>query len=158
MCFQEYIVTKVEIAATKAKIEKRKIVMERAIIRQDVMVAPFDFINQIFQDNGWQSLFTSNKVYPRLVREFYMHMEIVQIEQSCPILKTKVRGFEIRIDLALISAMTHISLSLALGIHFLDSVDTPSWENLRMCFDPQGAQDWVKDMTYIPIGWLQSPH
>lgn len=40
---------KVKIAAAKAKTEKRKIVMERAVIRQDVMVAPFDLIiNQIF--------------------------------------------------------------------------------------------------------------
>jgi hypothetical protein len=27
-----------------------------------------------------------------------------------------------------------------------------------MCFDPQGAQDWVEDTKYISISWLQSPH
>jgi hypothetical protein len=97
--------TKEEIASAKAKIKKRTIVIERVVIRKDVMVAPFDFINQIFQKNGWQSMFTSNKVYPKLVREFYVNLQIVQIEQSCPVLKTKVRGHEIRIDRALISLL-----------------------------------------------------
>jgi hypothetical protein len=133
-------------------------VIERAVVRQDVMVPPFDFINQVFHENGWQSMFTCNKVYPRIVGEFYMNLQIDQISQSCPILKTKVRGQAIRVDPALISAGTHISISPALGIPYPDYVDLPSIEDLRLLFDPQGAQDWNENMKNISIGWLKSPH
>jgi hypothetical protein len=53
--------SKTEIAAARARIEKQ------AVVRQDFMVPPFDFMNKIFQENGWQSIFTCNKVYIRLV-------------------------------------------------------------------------------------------
>jgi hypothetical protein len=45
--------SKIEIAATRARIEKRAIVIEWVVVRQDVMLPPFDFIDQIFQENGW---------------------------------------------------------------------------------------------------------
>jgi len=44
--------SKIEIAATRARIEKRAIVIEWVVVRQDVMLPPFDFIDQIFQENG----------------------------------------------------------------------------------------------------------
>jgi hypothetical protein len=37
-------------------------------------------------------------------------------------------------------------------------VDPPSIKDLRLLFDPQGAQDWHEEMKNIPIGWMQSPH
>jgi hypothetical protein len=45
--------------------EKKGIVIERAIVQQDVMVAPIDFIHQIFRDNEWMNLFTSTQTYPK---------------------------------------------------------------------------------------------
>jgi hypothetical protein len=84
--------------------EKRGIVIERAIVRQDVMVAPIDFIHQIFRDNEWMSLLTSTKSYPKIVCEFYLHLETVDILQQWPMLKTTVQGVEIRIDPDLISS------------------------------------------------------
>jgi hypothetical protein len=83
---------KAKIATTRGKIEKRKIVMVRAVVRQDVMVAPFTFINQIFQENGWMSMFTSNKVLPRLVREFCKNLVIEFRQQHYLVLTTTVRG------------------------------------------------------------------
>jgi len=70
--------------ASRAKEENRTVIMERNIIRQDVMVAPFSFIDQKFQENRWQSLYScSNPVYPRLVKDFYgLH---VQDSEECPI-------------------------------------------------------------------------
>jgi hypothetical protein len=59
--------SKTKIAAAMARIERRTIVMSGAIVRQDVMVPPFNFINLIFQENGWQSMFTCNKIYTRIV-------------------------------------------------------------------------------------------
>jgi len=43
--------SRTELAAAKEMMDKRGIVIERAVIRQDVMMAPFSFIHQIFRDN-----------------------------------------------------------------------------------------------------------
>jgi hypothetical protein len=128
--------SKSEIAATRARIEQRTIIIERAIVRQDVMVSPFDFIDHIFQKNQWQSMYTCNTVYPRLVREFYGNLRIDQISQMRPFLKTKVHGHSITVDANLISKVTHILLIAAPGVPYLDSVDPPSIEDLRLLFDP----------------------
>lgn len=65
-----------EIAAAMARFENRTVIKEQAVNRYDVMVASFSFIHDIFRANGWQFMFSSNKVFPRLVREFYANMEI----------------------------------------------------------------------------------
>lgn len=72
--------SKIEITAARTRIKKWTIVIERVVVRQDVMVRPFNFIDQIFQENGWQSMFTCNKVYTRLVREFYTNLKNDQID------------------------------------------------------------------------------
>jgi hypothetical protein len=103
--------------------------------------------------NGW--------VYsppPKFIHEFYLHLEIVDILQHCPVLKTTVRGVEIRIDPDLISLVTDIPLVHPLGIPFPDLDNTPSWEELLAFFDPAGTQVWGPNQTYLPIGCLQSPH
>jgi hypothetical protein len=105
--------SKADIVAARVRIEKHTIVIEQVIVRQDVMVLPFDFINQIFQENGWQSMFTCNKVFTRLVGEFYGNLKIDQIS---PILKAKVRGQAIIVDHTLISTVAHIPLVPAPGI------------------------------------------
>jgi len=150
--------SKTEIAIAKARIEHRTIVIERAVVRQDVMVPPFNFINQIFQENKWQSMYTCNIVYPRLVHEFYGNLKIVQIDQSFPILKTKVRGRSITVDPALISEVTHIPQVTAPRLPYPDNVEPPSIEDLRLLFDPQRVEEWHEEMKNIPIGWLQSHH
>jgi hypothetical protein len=136
--------SKSEIAATRARIEQRTIIIERAVVRQDVMVSPFDFIDHIFQKNQWQSMYTCNTVYPRLVREFYGNLRIDQISQMHPFLKTKVHGHSITIDANLISEVTHILLIAAPGVPYLDSVDPPSIEDLRLLFDPKGLKSGMK--------------
>jgi hypothetical protein len=55
-----------------------------------------------------------------------MNMKIVQTAWHYSDLETKVCGTEIRIDPALISSLTSIPLSPALGIPFPDSVDPSS--------------------------------
>jgi hypothetical protein len=47
-------------------------------------------------------------------------------------LKTKVCGQAIRVDLALLSVVTHIPISLAYGIPFPDSMDLPSIEDFEV--------------------------
>jgi hypothetical protein len=150
--------SKSEIVAARARIELRTIIIERVVVRQDVMVSPFDFMDHIFQENKWQRMYTCNTVYPRFVREFYGNLKIDHIEQIFPILKTKVRGHSITVDPKLISNTTHIPLIAAPGLPYPNSVDPPSMEDLRLLFDPQGVEEWHEEMRYIPIGWLQSHH
>jgi hypothetical protein len=90
--------SKSDIVAARARIEQQTIIIEQAVVRQDVMVSPFDFMDHIFQENNWQSTYTCNTVYPRLVREFYANMKIDQINQMRSILKSKVHGQSITVD------------------------------------------------------------
>jgi hypothetical protein len=131
-------------------------VIERPVIREDVMVTPFNIIHQIFRSNEWMSLFTS-KIYPKIIRKFYLHLETVDILQQCPVLKTTVRGVEIRTDLNLISSVTGITLVHPLGIPFQNPSNGSSWEELLAFFDPTGAQVYGPNQTYLSMGWLSSP-
>jgi hypothetical protein len=93
-----------EIATAQARLNKRTIVIERAVLKQDIKKAPFDFIYQRFQENQWSSLLnTGGKIYPRLVREFYQNLILTCIAKQTPRLESKVRGIKILIDTSLIS-------------------------------------------------------
>jgi hypothetical protein len=75
--------TNEEIAATKARMENRQVILERNILRADIMVAPLDFIAQMIQDNHWGYLYScACPVYPQLVRDFYGHLEVIQDDDS----------------------------------------------------------------------------
>jgi hypothetical protein len=73
-------------------------------------------------------------------------------------MKTTMLNVDIRVDAALISMITQIPVTPDLEISFPYSVDPPSIEHLRMCFDPQGHHVWEEDMQEVKIGWLNSPH
>jgi hypothetical protein len=47
--------TREEVVAAQEHINKRTIVIERAILQSDIKVASFEFIYQKFQDNKWLS-------------------------------------------------------------------------------------------------------
>jgi hypothetical protein len=85
-------------------------------------------------------------------------MEVVEVSQSCPILKTIVLDVDIRVDVALISVITQIPMTPDLGIPFPRFNGPPSIELLRMFFDPQGHHVWEEDIQEVKIGWLNSPH
>jgi hypothetical protein len=53
-------------------------IIERNILRADVMVPPFDFIDQLIRENHWDYLYHySGIVYPRLVKDFYGFLEVI---------------------------------------------------------------------------------
>jgi hypothetical protein len=67
--------------ATRARVEHRQVIIERNVIRADVMVSPFSFIDQMIQENHRQFFYScSGIVYPRLVHDFYGYMDIIQDE------------------------------------------------------------------------------
>jgi hypothetical protein len=91
-------------AATRAKVENRQEILERNIFRVDIMMAPLDFIAEIIQANHWGYLYNcACLVYPRLVRDFYGHLEVVQDDDSAIILQSTVQGH--KIDLQVISSI-----------------------------------------------------
>jgi hypothetical protein len=49
--------SKAEVVAAIERISHRKIVIECAMLKSNIRVHPFQFIYQIFQENGWLSLF-----------------------------------------------------------------------------------------------------
>jgi hypothetical protein len=58
--------------ATRARVETRPVIIERNVVRVNVIVPPFDFIDQLIQENRWDYLYhCSGVVYPRLVPNFY---------------------------------------------------------------------------------------
>jgi hypothetical protein len=70
-------------AASRARIANRLVIPERNVVRDDVMVAPFDVINDIIQTYNWGYLYNcACIVLTRLVREFYTHLEVMQDEDS----------------------------------------------------------------------------
>jgi hypothetical protein len=133
--------SKSEIAAARARIEQLTIIIEQAVVTQDVMVPPFDFIDHIFQENKWQSMYTCNTVYPKLVCEFYRNLKINQIY---PILKTKVCGHFITVDPQLINDVTHIPQIAAPRVPYPNYVDPPSIEDLRLFLILKGLKNGMK--------------
>jgi hypothetical protein len=86
-------------AASLAKMENRKAIPERNVLRADVMVTPLDYIADIIWDNHWGYLYNcACTVYPRLVREFYGYLKVIQNENHGIILQTSVQGHVISVE------------------------------------------------------------
>jgi hypothetical protein len=60
--------------------------------------------------------------YPRLMYEFYRNLKIDNMHQMFPRLETKVCGTSLHINAELISEVTGISISHALGTPFPESM------------------------------------
>jgi hypothetical protein len=120
--------------ASKARVETKPVIIERNIVRVDVMIPPFDFIDRLIRENHWDYLYHySDIVYPRLVQDFYGYLEVVQDEQSGLTLQTTVRGVTFKVDAALIVSFIGTNPVPFEGIPFPDFVDPPPWKNCA-CF------------------------
>jgi hypothetical protein len=66
-------------AALRAKIMDRPIIVERNVVRSDIMVAPLDSIHDTIQTYHWGFLHTcACVVYTKLFRLLYANLEVVQ--------------------------------------------------------------------------------
>jgi hypothetical protein len=45
------------IAASKARVETKTVIIERNFLRADIMAPPFDFIDQLIRENHWNYLY-----------------------------------------------------------------------------------------------------
>jgi hypothetical protein len=69
--------------AIRARVENMQAIRKRNVVRANIMVAPLDFVAEIIQANHWGYLYNcACLVYPRFVRDFYRHLEVVQDDDS----------------------------------------------------------------------------
>jgi hypothetical protein len=98
-------------------------------------VAPLDFIAEIIKNNHWEYLYKcACVVYPRLVREFYGYLEMVQDENLGIILHTKVQEHVIQIDPQVISDIIDVPILPIPASPFTEVVEPPTLEELRDFF------------------------
>jgi hypothetical protein len=70
--------TEGDLIALRAKIMDRPVIVERNVIRADIMVAPLDSIHEIIQTYHWGYLHNCACVMlTRLVRLFFANLEVV---------------------------------------------------------------------------------
>jgi hypothetical protein len=70
--------TKDSLEATRARAVTSPVIIERNVVRADIMIPPFDFIDRLIWDNHWDYLYHySDIVYPRLVWDFYGYLEVI---------------------------------------------------------------------------------
>jgi hypothetical protein len=96
-------------------------------------------------------------VYPKLVREFYGYLEVIQDYESCIILQTTIRGHTIQFDPQLISYILDVIVLAISESPFSEILEPPGLENLMDFFDahPQGDE---RAHSHIKINALSPPH
>jgi hypothetical protein len=122
------------------------------------MVAPLDFTADIIRDSRWGCLYNcACTVYPRLVREFYGYLEVVQDEDHGIILQTYVQGHMLQIDPQVISDLIDVPVLPISASPFLEDMEPPTLEQLREYFHahPQGHE---RAHAFVKIGAFSSPH
>jgi hypothetical protein len=110
-------------AASLAKVENIQAIPERNVLRADVMVALLDYIAEIIRDNHWGYLYNSAcTIYPRLVREFYGYLEVIQDEDHGIILQTFVQGHMLQINPQVINAIIDVPVLPISASPFIEEV------------------------------------
>jgi hypothetical protein len=91
-------------SALQAKIMDRTVIVERNVVRSDIMVPPLDSIYDTIQTYHWGDLYTcSCVVLTRLVSFFYANLEVAQDDDRGLVLQSIVDGHIITVDPQIIS-------------------------------------------------------
>jgi hypothetical protein len=140
--------------AALACIGTRTIVVERGVLWSDIMLPTYRFIFEIFEINGWLSLFYPVRVYPHLVREFYHNMRSPIVNSySSPRFVTEVSGTQLHITSKLINEVTGIPLTSDISLPITDQ-SVPTNAQLMDCVHPGLVYRWKKNKNKIPICYL----
>jgi len=103
------------------RMQSRQVLYERNLLRADLRDPVLLPIAQMLLENNWECLYNcACQAFPRLVREFYGHMIIIQDDDRGLIMQTMVRGQTILIDPQLISSVIGVPILLVSGVPFLD--------------------------------------
>jgi hypothetical protein len=137
-------------AALRAKIMDCPVIVERNVVRSDIMVAPLDSIHDTIQTYHWGYLHScACVVYTRLVRLFYANLEVVQDDDRGLVLQSTV-------DPQIISQFIGDPVLQMFASPYNEVVLPPSMDDLQEFFHavPQGKER----ATTIRIGALSAPH
>jgi hypothetical protein len=113
------------------------------VVRANVMVAPLDVISKIIQTYNWGDFHNcACIVLTRLVKEFYIHLEVVQDEDSGIFLQSTVEGHVIMVDPQVISQIIGVPVLQISASPFNEVLVAPSLDDLREFFHaiPQGEE------------------
>jgi hypothetical protein len=143
--------------ATQAKIMDRTVIVERNVIRADIMVSPLDNILGIIGTYNWGYLHScACVVYTRLVKLFYANLEVVQNDDHGVVLQSSVAGHLITVDPQVISHIIRVPVLEISASPYNEVVLPPSLDDLREFFHaiPKGEERF----TAIQIGALSPFH
>jgi hypothetical protein len=149
--------TEEERSALQTKIMDRTVIVERNVVRSDLMVPPLDSIYETIQTYRWGYLYTcACIVLTRLVRLFYANLDVVQDDDRGLVLQSTVGGHIITVDPQIISHFIGVLVLELPGSPYNEVVLPPSMDDLPEFFHavPQGEEC----ATTIRIGALSPPH
>jgi hypothetical protein len=89
----------------------RPVIAERNVVRSDIMVAPLDSMHNIIQTYHWGYLHNcACVVYTRLVRLFFVNLEIIQTDDHGTVLQSSLDGHIITVDPQIISQFIRVPI------------------------------------------------
>jgi hypothetical protein len=146
------------VADRRLRMEKRQVLSERNLLHVDVRDPVLLPIGQMLLENQWEYLYNcACPAFPRLVREFYGHMVIIQDDDRGLIMQTVVRGQTIQIDPQFISAVIEVPVLPVSGVPFPHGAEAPSIDFLHDCFGTRPQRE-EKSHSQINIGAFAPMH
>jgi hypothetical protein len=89
----------------------RPVIAERNVVRSDIMVAPLDSMHNIIQTYHWGYLHNcACVVYTRLVRLFFVNLEVIQTDDHGTVLQSSLDGHIITVDPQIISQFIRVPI------------------------------------------------
>jgi hypothetical protein len=113
--------TEESVADRLHRMQSRQVLSKLNLLRADLRDPVLLLIAQMLLENHWEYLYDcACPAFPRLVREFYGNMIIIQEDDRGLIMQTMVRGQPIQIDPQLISAVIGVPMLPVSGVPFPD--------------------------------------
>jgi hypothetical protein len=120
--------------------QSRQVLSERNLVRTDLRDPVLLPIAQMLLENNWEYLYNcACQAFPRLVREFYGHMIVIQDDDKGLIMPTMVKSQTILIDPQLISSVIEILVLPVSEVPFPN--EAPSIDFLHDFFGTRPQQE-----------------
>jgi hypothetical protein len=135
----------------------RTVIVERNVVRSDIMVPPLNSIYETIQTYHWGYLYTcACIVLTRLVRLFYANLEMAQDDDRGMVLQSIVDRHIITVDPQIISHFIGFLVLDLPGSPYNEVVLPPSMDDLREFF--HAVVQGEEHATTIQIGALTPSH
>jgi hypothetical protein len=126
-----------------------QVLSKQNLLRTDLRDPILIPIGQMLLENQWEYLYNcACSAFPRLVREFYGNMIIIQDDDRGLIIQTMARGQAILIDPQLISAIIGVPVLPVSGVPFPPGDEAPSIDFLHDFF---GTRPQREDKSHSQI-------